>query len=425
MTRAIPLAGATVLLGAYMAGSLYVVPHMHHWHEWVYPLDLWNYFFLARYIDIGTYQDLYGQALGQTGLTTTPGAVVMLTPVWAISHAAGIWVDLSARPQLRPTVWLILGPYQVLLSATALFAADAVAVRLGATRARRLLICTGDVYVLSNVLEWGHPEDAVAVAFLLYAWLAASDRRWAKSAWLFGAAVAFQPFVLLALAPLYFPAGLRRLPALLARAAAPAVALLVVPLALNWSVTARSLVIQPAYPFGGRLTPWIHLAPVLVHLSSKSAGLVAGGPIRLLGISLSVIIGLWFCRVQSGLGLLVSVVALTLTFRCIFESVIAPYYVFPAIAFALVSGSVASWLRSGAANLYRCERKLDHQLPLSTAVGFGGRSWLGWPRWSQCRGPNARGSSRSHAYLTLANPRWRDPRYILALKTVGVLRKPD
>ena len=71
--HAIPLAGSTVLLGVYMGGSLYVVPHMHHWHEWVYPLDLWNYFFLARYIDIGIYQDLYGQTLGQTGLTTTPG----------------------------------------------------------------------------------------------------------------------------------------------------------------------------------------------------------------------------------------------------------------------------------------------------------------------------------------------------------------
>ena len=85
-------------------------------------------------------------------------------------------------------------------------------------RTRRLLLCAGAAYPLSNVLQWGHPEDAVAVAFLLYACLAASDKRWAKSAWLFGAAVAFQPFVLLALAPLYFPAGLRRLPSLLAPA---------------------------------------------------------------------------------------------------------------------------------------------------------------------------------------------------------------
>jgi hypothetical protein len=349
--HAIPLTGAIVLMGVYMGGSLYVIPHMHHWHEWVYPFDLFNYFFLARYISIGNYQQLYGQFLGQTALTTTPGAVVALVPVWVVSHAAGIWVNLSARPQRYPTVWLILGPYQVLLSAPVLFVADAVAVHIGASRARRLLICAGEVYVLCNVLTWGHPEDAVAVAFLLYSCLAASDRQWPKSAWLFGAAVAFQPFVLLALAPVFFPAGLRRIPGLLARAAAPAAALLVLPLAMNWSVTEQSLVLQPAFRLGGRVTPWIHLAPSLARFGPTAEYLVAGGPVRLLGIAGSLVIGLWFSRAQRTLGLLIVVVALTLTFRCVFESVIAPYYVFPTIAFALVSLSVATWPRSVAAAL--------------------------------------------------------------------------
>ena len=333
-------------MGVYMAATLYVVPHLHHWDGWAYPLDLWNYFFLARYIDIGIYQDLYGQSLGQTGLTTTPGAVVALAPVWTMIHAAGIHVDLSRIPQPHPTAWLILGPYQVLLSSSVFFAADAVAVRLGASLIRRLLICVGEVYALYNVVHWGHPEDAVAVAFLLYSCLAASDKRWSMSAWLLGAAVAFQPFVLLALAVVFFPAGLRRFPGLLARAAAPAAALLVVPRAMNWSVTAQSLVIQPASPSGGRLTPWIHFAPSLAHLGPMDTNFVAGGPVRLLGVILSIIIGLWFRRAQRNLGLLIAAVALTLTFRCVFESVIAAYYVFPTIAFALVSLSVASWPRS-------------------------------------------------------------------------------
>ena len=58
---------------------------------------------------------------------------------------------------------------------------------------------------------------------------------------------------------------------------------------------------------------------------------------RLLGIMLSIVIGLWFCRAQQDLGLLISIAALALTFRCVFENVIAPYYVFPTIASALVS----------------------------------------------------------------------------------------
>ncbi len=349
--HAIPLVGAIVLLGVSMGGSLYVIPHVHHWHEWAYPLDLFDYFFLARYIDIGNYQQLYGQFLGQTALTTTPGAVVALVPVWAVTHAAGIWVNLSVRPQRYPTVWLILGPYQVLLSAPALFAADAVAVRIGASKARRLLICAGVVYALCNVVQWGHYEDAVAVAFLLYSCLAASDRQWPKAAWLFGGAVAFQPFVLLALAPVFFPAGPRRLPGLLARAATPAAALLALPLTMNWSVTEQSLVLQPASPFGGRVTPWIHLAPSLAHFGPTAEYLVAGGPVRLLGVGCSLAIGLWFSRARRGLGLLIAVVALTLTFRCVFESVIAPYYVFPTVAFALVSLGAATWPRSLTAAL--------------------------------------------------------------------------
>jgi hypothetical protein len=78
---------------------------------------------------------------------------------------------------------------------------------------------------------------------------------------------------------------------------------------------------------------------------------VAGGPVRLLAVILGIIIGFWFRRAQRNLGLLIAVVALTLTFRCVFESVIAPYYVFPTIAFALVSLSVASWPRSLVAAL--------------------------------------------------------------------------
>ena len=55
------------------------------------------------------------------------------------------------------------------------------------------------MFALYNVVLWGHPKDAVAVACLLYACLAASEKRWSRFGWLIGAAVAFEPVVLLAL----------------------------------------------------------------------------------------------------------------------------------------------------------------------------------------------------------------------------------
>jgi hypothetical protein len=324
-----------------MGASLWVEPHLHHSSGWLYYADIWNYFQIAHLTDIGLYQLIYGQTL-----TTTPGIIVVLAPVWAITHAAGLSaVFIINMP--HPTAWLVLGPYEVLLSAPALFAADAVALHMGASRARRMLVCAGEVFALYNVLLWGHPEDALAVAFLLYACLAASERRWPMSGWCLGFAIAFQPFVLLALAPLLFPAGLRRLPSLLARAAAPAAALLFVPLVLNWSVTTSHFLTQPAFPGGGRPTPWLRFAPTIAHSVYSGTAPVEGGPIRLIGLVLAVVIGLWFCRAHRNLSTLIAVVALTMTFRCALESVIAPYYVWPTIAFALLSISVHRWPRTG------------------------------------------------------------------------------
>ena len=165
------------------------------------------------------------------------------------------------------------------------------------------------------------------------------------------------------------PAGPRRLPGLLARAATPAAALLALPLTMNWSVTEQSLVLQPASLFGGRVTPWIHLAPSLAHFGPTAEYLVAGGPVRLLGVACSLAIGLWFSRARRGLGLLIAVVALTLTFRCVFESVIAPYYVFPTVAFALVSLGAATWPRSLAAALVAVIGGLGQQLRSSQHLG--------------------------------------------------------
>ena len=71
----------------------------------------------------------------------------------------------------------------------ALFAADAIAERLGATRPKRFWLAAASATALWSVtVRWGHPEDAVAIGLLLYAILALADARPARSAWLAGAA---------------------------------------------------------------------------------------------------------------------------------------------------------------------------------------------------------------------------------------------
>jgi hypothetical protein len=342
--HAIPSAGALVLLVVFMGMSLLVLPELHHLHGWSYTMDIWNYFQVAHLADIGAYPAVYGQL----ALNVTPGIIVALGPVWSITHAAGMTVAY-VFPVWHPTAWLVLGPYEVVLSVPALFAVDAVAVRLGASPSRRLLICAAEVYVLYNVVMWGHPEDAVAVACLLYACLAASEKRWSRFGWLFGTAVAFQPVVLLALPLLLLIAGWRRLPGLLARIATPTAILLVLPLTMNWSVTMHALTSQATYPTLNRPTPWLRLAPSLGHegfIGVSAVAAAADGPSRLLAILFSFILAIFFRRAAAELGVLIAAVAIALSLWCDFETVIAPYYVWPTIAVALIGLSTTSRMRS-------------------------------------------------------------------------------
>ena len=109
---------------------------------------------------------------------------------------------------------MLAGPYLVVVSALALFAADAIAEALSVPRPRRaLLSAAGAVALWGVTVQWGHPEDAVAVGLLLFAILALSRGRIARSGWLLGAAVATQPLVLLALPVILIVIQPRRLAA--------------------------------------------------------------------------------------------------------------------------------------------------------------------------------------------------------------------
>ena len=205
--HATPLAGAVVLLGVFMGASLWAVPHLRHSSGWLYFGDIWNYFQLAHFTDLGIYQVIYGQTL-----TTTPGIILVLAPAWAITHAAGNLGRVPVRgtaPNGVAGAWPLRSTPQCISLVRCGRRCRAPWSHEGAAAADLRWWCPR---ALQRGLVGTSPEDAVAVAFLLYSCLAASDRRWATSAWLFGAAVAFQPFVLLTLAPVFFPAGLRRVP---------------------------------------------------------------------------------------------------------------------------------------------------------------------------------------------------------------------
>jgi hypothetical protein len=362
--RAIPLIVSGVYFGLsvlyfFRWGS--VVQHIPS--SWTMPYDYAYTYLSASQLAHGHLGSIYNS---HVSFVEFPGIVVAMAPIGALSnvfhttllevvggHSYVVQhysVHYTTLPFLTPG-WLIIGGkllvadpqwaivvclYALLLGCVALFAFDALARRLGVSVPRRALLSLVEGVLLWNVtVLWGHPEDAVAVALAVYALIAALDGRFPKSGWLFGAAVAFQPLVLLALPVLLVMAGRRNWIGLAVRSILPAAVLVSVPFVANFSATYHALAEQPNYPNRDHATPWTALSP---HLGGKGLALaVAGGPTRLLAILLAVAVAIWVSkRWLQHPELLVFACALVFAFRSYTESVMDAYYPWAALAVGVV-----------------------------------------------------------------------------------------
>jgi len=344
--RLFPLIATAALVAIGMLSTTWWGPAMAGKTAWALPDDLWGTLAAA---DRLLHLHLGGLYTQPTGLITLPGAAIILVPVVAVADAAGIPLAIQSAHNPQPPVWLLAGPYEVILSSVTLFAADAIAEHLGTPWFRRAALTLAEVGTLWSVsVRWGHPEDAMAVGLFLYAILALARDRPRRSGWLTGAAIVIQPLVLLALPVLAMAMPLRRLPGFLARAAAPAVVALGAAAAANWNATYAAVTRQPNFPDINHPTPWAALSP---HMGD---GVIAAGPARIVAILVAcgcaVVAGRRWQAARGAAwdnGTLYDVlwwVAFALALRCAFEPVVVAYYLWPALAVALVVAS-QSWSR--------------------------------------------------------------------------------
>jgi hypothetical protein len=324
-----PLIATVALVVIGMLSTTWWGPAMDGKTAWALPDDLWGTLAAAGRL---LHLHLGGLYTQPTGLITLPGAAVILVPVAAVADAAGISLAIQSAHNPQPAVWLLAGPYEIALSAVTLFAADAIAEHLGTPWFRRAALTLAEVATLWSVsVRWGHPEDAMAVGLFLYAILALARDRPSRSAWLTGATM--PP---------------RRLPGFLARAAAPAAVALGAAAAANWDATYAAVTSQPNFPSINHPTPWAALSPRMAD------GVIAAGPARILAILVACC-----CAVVAGRrwraargaewddGTLRDVLwwaAFALALRCAFEPVVVAYYLWPALAVALIVAS-ESWSR--------------------------------------------------------------------------------
>jgi hypothetical protein len=371
-SRWIPLAWSVVLVAFGIAYLLGWGPLVLHHLQWTTGGDLWGIFRAAHYVGWGFFGGIYSSS---TGVNTFPGISLLLAPLAMVSGALDLSESVPGIMISHPTAALLLQPFELLLTCSALFAADAVAVRLAVRTSLRVwLIGVIAVVAWPVAAVWGHAEDVLAVTFALLAIRLLIDGKSRRSGWLMGIGIAFQPLVgfILPIAMGISPAG-RRVKFFF-QAALPSVVLIGIALASDWSDAFRALVKQPTPPALNHATPWVSFAPHIGHFSvpktqtalrlgqlhghfhtftstvnSSSLILVSGGPVRTIGLLFAVLIGLFVWRMRPDPIGIMWLCGVALALRCYFEPVMTPYYLAPPLIVALIAAARMGRLRFGIA----------------------------------------------------------------------------
>jgi hypothetical protein len=405
--RACALTAACGFVAAGLLYSFFWARVVDHQHYWATPGDLWSTFQVAVQAAHGHVSSIYvrkatvvtqSQIVGNkhyiltswfyNSIQTFPGILVVLLPLGALVPALHLTRDVLPHVFYYPKAWYLLGPFALAISTLPIFASDALAERFGVSTSRRWFLAVVQCVALWQVsVFYGHPEDALAVGFLLYAVLFAATDRWKPCGWLVGVALAFQPLVILALPVMMAYAGRRRLAGLLVRSAIPPVVLILYPLVTHFSATYTAFTQQPNYPLQNFATPWTSLSPT-VHFPGSAIYAVASGPGRFVAIALSLGLGLWAIRWRAGPGLLLWAVALALALRCFTESVMDPYYLWPPIAVAIVASSLGSNWQFGTS------------LGGAVLVSITSQLHMGWLSWWTLN------LALLVAFLVVSNPEW-------------------
>jgi hypothetical protein len=286
-----------------------------------------------------------------SALLTLPGFEILLAPVAAVSSALGLTESSLSIFLDKPQAWLLLGPFCLITAGVVIFAVDAWTRRFAISSGRRRLITVATVIATwPTIAYWGHPEDVLALGLVMYALLALANDRPTLAGWLLGAALAMQLYVILLVPVFVGVIGIRRGASLLARAAILPGFLLVAVLVPDFHGAFWALRNQPNFPTVSHPTPWVLIAH---HIASNE---VSAGPVRLLALAAAIGVGVLASRWRHDWRAIIWLAAIACGIRCLFEPVMIPYYVMPAVTFAIISGATRGRVRMG--------------LALSSAVGL-------------------------------------------------------
>ena len=334
-TRSVPVMVTVWMVAAAVVYSLVWSALAHH--KWQVYSDLWNSAGMALAVGQAHFSAVYAYP---SQIDSPPGFEYLFAPFMLLGHAVGLRTTIAHGGGFM-VYGLLLVPLSIFLAASVLFALDAVARSWGFSHGQRSAVSlVAGLGVVSDVVFWGHPEDCIALALVLWAALAVERNGpygITGAAWLLGAAVALQPLALLAVSPVVARFSWRDLCRVAWRIVLPSALLLLPELLTSATVTVHRVVDQPYFPADESSTPFGHFARALGH------GMYSGGTLRLGSTLAALALGYVACRRRHDLPTVLLVMALAFTLRVLLESELLGFYFFPVVALSLLLTMRRSW----------------------------------------------------------------------------------
>jgi hypothetical protein len=302
--------------------SLFLAPWVRVTSAWWIAPDAWVNLAAAHWVANGGFAYIYEST---PLFVAAPIYPIFLVPVAMIgSHwllAEGFPYSLS-----RPAMWLLYGPVViatgilVLRAARHLLVVSGVRSRLGQAQWALVPITLFPIGVI-----YGHGEDLLALALVMWGITTHLRRRPVAAAVLFGAAIATKQWALLGLPLLAATSPRERRRQVLGVALGIPAVLLLLPLLADWSDTSKAL-------FGARL--FIRLGHRALWVTSAGQTLVAT-PFRLGAFIVAGLVA-WRLRGDPPTSALIAGFALVFGGRILFEPAVFSYYLGPPLAFLLL-----------------------------------------------------------------------------------------
>lgn len=326
-------------IGLVLLASMVLVPLVSGYHGWQAPEDVWPSILAGQYVSNGAFGYVYSSS---PFYVVTPLLALLLAPMTLLADQLHLLYDYPYQIP-HPTVWLVAGPYGAALCFPLFVAARKLAHQVGlAAQAAIVQWASLVLAVIPMVVLYGHVEDALCLAALVFAVVLLLRERYLPAAIALGVAIACKQTALLGLPLLIALAPKEQRVGMALRSLAIPAAFVALPLIRDWHAASSALLSAKSYPH-----PISHTAIWVLH----PGDVLTGTPGRVVAVLFAVAVAWWMRDRREDVPLVIAAFGLVLLSRLVFEPRVLFYYLGPGLLFLLLHERLTTghWWRTSAA----------------------------------------------------------------------------